>query len=63
MMFQATAIIALVAALVSNAQAAAVGAGSNVEARQPNPRCPSNNTLCGWNLIDYCGKRICWCPY
>jgi hypothetical protein len=60
MMFKATTIVTLVAALAPNAQAAAVGTGSNVEARQPNPRCPINNTLCGWNLINHCGTRV---PY
>jgi hypothetical protein len=50
MMFKATTVIALAAALVSNAQAAAVDGTSGLNARQAT--CPTSGQSCGWFLLN-----------
>jgi hypothetical protein len=57
MMFKATTIVALVAALVSTTQAAATG--SKLDARQDERPCPVNGTACGWYLMNPGGNRHC----
>jgi hypothetical protein len=56
MMFKATTIVALVAALMPTAQAAATG--SKLDIRQERA-CPVNGTACGWYLLNPGGTRHC----
>ncbi|KAH6635976.1 hypothetical protein F5144DRAFT_486112 [Chaetomium tenue] len=50
MMFKTTTVIALAAALVSNAQAAAVDGATSFKARQVT--CPTSGQHCGWFLLN-----------
>ena len=57
MMFKATTVVALVAALMPTAQAAATG--SKLDARQDERPCPVNGTACGWYLMNPGDNRHC----